>query len=285
MENILTVENLSKNLDDFSLKDISFKLPKGSIMGLVGENGAGKTSLIKSILNIYLRDQGKVHIFEQEFRGDMVELKDDIGLVLDGNFFHDNLNPRDIDLILKNLYSNWRSETYYAYLEKFKLPRDKKIKNYSKGMVMKLSLATALSHRARLLILDEPTSGLDPIVRLEILDELLDFIQDPENSVLFSSHITSDLDKIADYISLIHDGELIFSKDREELLTNYGIVKNRLEDIPADIGLRVMTNNFSSQVLVSNRFLLDDSFIVDKATIEDIMLFFIKGGKYEGPNN
>lgn len=285
MENILTVENLSKNLDDFSLKDISFKLPKGSIMGLVGENGAGKTSLIKSILNIYLRDQGKVHIFEQEFRGDMVELKDDIGLVLDGNFFHDNLNPRDIDLILKNLYSNWRSETYYAYLEKFKLPRDKKIKNYSKGMVMKLSLSTALSHRARLLILDEPTSGLDPIVRLEILDELLDFIQDPENSVLFSSHITSDLDKIADYISLIHDGELIFSKDREELLTNYGIVKNRLEDIPADIGLRVMTSNFSSQVLVSNRFLLDDSFIVDKATIEDIMLFFIKGGKYEGPNN
>lgn len=280
MENILEVKNLNKEFKDFSLRNISFEIPKGSIVGLVGENGSGKTTTIKSILNIIRRDRGQVTYFGQNLDEFEVDIKENLGVVLDGTFFYDSLTSLDIEKVLSKIHKSWDGEKFFAYLEKFKIPRDKKIKDLSKGTRTKLSIASALSHQSRLLILDEPTSGLDPIVRVEILDELLDFIQDGEKSVLFSTHITSDLDKLADYISFLHQGEMVFFKDREELLTNYGIVKTSMDDlekIPKDLIIRIMVNAFGVNVLVKDRLLLDSDFIVDRPTTEDIMLFYTRG--------
>lgn len=280
MENILEVKNLNKEFKDFSLRNISFEIPKGSIVGLVGENGSGKTTTIKSILNIIRRDRGQVTYFGQNLDEFEVDIKENLGVVLDGTFFYDSLTSLDIEKVLSKIHKSWDGQKFFAYLEKFKIPRDKKIKDLSKGTRTKLSIASALSHQSRLLILDEPTSGLDPIVRVEILDELLDFIQDGEKSVLFSTHITSDLDKLADYISFLHQGEMVFFKDREELITNYGIVKTSMDDlekIPKDLIIRIMVNAFGVNVLVKDRLLLDSDFIVDRPTTEDIMLFYTRG--------
>lgn len=283
MENILEVSGLSKSYEKFSLEDIDLSIPKGTIMGLVGENGSGKTTTIKGILNIIRRDKGDIRIFGLDNIEDDLEIKEDIGVVLDDSYFEENLNAKDINKIMGNIYKNWQPDSYLNYLKRFKIDEDKKIKEYSKGMKMKLSIAIALSHKAKLLILDEPTSGLDPIVRSEILDELQDFIQDEEKSILFSTHITSDLDKIADYITLIHNGRIILSKDRESLLTNYGLLKTSRDDfdrMDKDYIIGFRENKFGLEALVSNRFEFLAKYpesIIDEVNIEDIMLFYIRG--------
>ncbi len=283
MENILSVKDLTKKYEGFTLNEVSFQLPKGCIMGLVGENGAGKTTIIKLILNLIKKNGGNIKVFELDNIENDPKLKNRIGVVLDESNFHDNLRPNDISTIMKNIYNNWNKELFLKYLDRFKLPKDKRVKDYSKGMKMKLSISVALSHDPQLLILDEPTSGLDPIVRSEILDIFLEFIQDEEKAILFSTHITSDLDKIADYITFIHNGSIIFSESKEELVDNYGIIKcgandfNRVEkrDI---IGFR--KNQFGYEVLVTNKeknkFKYKD-LIMDNANLEDIMLFYIRG--------
>lgn len=283
MENILITENLSKKYDGFTLNEVSFQLPKGCIMGLVGENGAGKTTIIKLILNLIKKNSGEVQVFGLDNIENDPKIKNRIGVVLDESNFHDNLKPTDISIIMNNVYDHWNKELFLKYLDRFKLPKDKKVKNYSKGMKMKLSISVALSHNPELLILDEPTGGLDPIVRSEILDIFMDFIQDEEKAILFSTHITSDLDKIADYITFIHNGNIIFSESKEELVDNYGIIKcgtndfNRIDkrDI---IGYR--KNQFSYEVLVTNKQKNKSKykdFIMDNANLEDIMLFYIRG--------
>ena len=225
MNNILEVKNLSKKYDGFELKNVNIELPQGTIMGFIGENGAGKTTTIKSILNIIKRDSGKIKIFGLDNIENERKIKEDIGVVLDDSFLSEYLNPLDINKIMKNIYKNWDENLYFKYINDFKLPKEKISKEYSSGMKMKLKIAVALSHHPKLLILDEPTSGIDPVARNEILDIFQDFIQDEEHGIFVSSHITSDLEHIADYITFINNGKIVFTKTRDELLENYGIVK------------------------------------------------------------
>ena len=212
MENILEIKNLSKKYDGFELKNVNIELPKGMIMGFIGENGAGKTTTIKAILNIINRDAGEIKIFGSDNKENERKIKEDIGVVLDDSFLSEYLNPSDINKIMKNIYKNWDEKLYFKYIEDFKLPKEKISKEYSSGMKMKLKIAVALAHHPKLLILDEPTSGLDPVARNEILDIFQEFIQDENKGIFVSTHITSDLEHIADYITFINNGEIIFTK-------------------------------------------------------------------------
>ncbi|WP_286947685.1 ABC transporter ATP-binding protein, partial [Acetobacterium sp. UBA5834] len=219
MTNAIEIKNLNKNYQDFQLKDVSFKVPRGSIVGFIGENGAGKTTTIKAILNLIKRDGGTIEMLGMDNLKDEKKIKASVGVVMDGCNFHDNLKTGDISKMLASIYKNWNQKLYQQYLKKFKLPENKIIKEFSRGMKMKLQIAVALSHEPELLILDEATSGLDPIVREEILDVFMEFIQDEEHAILISSHITSDLDKIADYIVFIHQGEILLDEEKETLLS------------------------------------------------------------------
>ena len=198
---------------------------KGQIYGLIGKNGAGKTTTIKAILNLINIDSGEIKIFDKDYKRDEKFIKEKIGVLLDDSFFSERLTVLDINVILKNIYKNYDEVTFFNYLDKLKLPRDKKLSEFSTGMLMKLKIITALSHHPELLILDEPTSGLDPIARADILDIFKDFIQDENHSIFVSSHITSDLEHIADYIIFIKDGGIILIDEKDKLIDNYGVVK------------------------------------------------------------
>lgn len=279
MGNILEVKNLSKKYKDFELKNISFKLPKGMIMGLIGENGAGKTTTIKSILDIINNYNGEIRILGLNNK------KEDIGVVLDDMFFPEILLPNDINSIMKDVYKNWDSKLYFKYLNDFDLPKNKQIKTFSKGMRKKLEIATALSHHPKLLILDEPTSGLDPIARNEVIDIFQDFIQDAECSILLSSHITTDLEHIADYIIFINKGETLLSKTKDELLEQYGIVKcteSEFKNIEPKDFIRYKKNKYEYEVLVENKNEFNKKYninTIDKMTLEDLMVLMVKGEK------
>ena len=283
MENILEIKNLCKKYKGFELKNVNMALPKGMIMGLIGENGAGKTTTIKAILNILNRDSGEINIFGLNNKENEKEIKEDIGVVLDDSFLSEYLNPIDINKIMKNIYKNWDEKLYFKYIEDFDLPKDKISKEFSSGMKMKLKIATALSHKPKLLILDEPTSGLDPVARNDILDIFQEFIQDEEHGILVSSHITSDLEHISDYITFINEGEIIFTKTRDELLDNYGIVKCTQEEfkkIEKQDYVKYKKNRYEYDVLVEDKAKFNQKYnmkIIDKATIEDIMIIYIKG--------
>ena len=256
MENSLEVKNLCKKYNGFELKNVNLNLPKGMIMGLIGENGAGKTTTIKSILNVIKRDSGEINIFGLDNIKDEKKIKSDIGVVLDDSFLSEYLTPKDISKIMKNFYKTWDDSLYFQYIEKFNLPQNKISKEFSSGMKMKLKIATALAHKPKLLILDEPTSGLDPIARNEILDIFQDFIQDEEHSVLVSSHITSDLEHIADYITFINKGEIIFTKTRDELLEEYGVLKCAEEEfkkLDKKDYIKFKKNKYEYEVLVENK--------------------------------
>ncbi|NLL87869.1 MAG: ABC transporter ATP-binding protein [Firmicutes bacterium] len=280
MRNVLEINGLTKTYDRFTLDNISFALPEGSIMGFIGENGAGKTTTIKLILNIINRDKGKIKIFGRDNKVDDAELKQDIGVVLDEINFPDSLTPRNINQFMRHIYSNWDQQVFYNHLDQFALPQCKELKSFSRGMKMKLSIAVALSHNAKLLILDEPTSGLDPVVRDEILDIFLEFIQDEQHSIFLSTHITSDIEKVADYITFIHQGKLVFVEETDQLLIRYGILKCGLQEFaklePGSV-LRYRKNRFGVDALVEREKF--EGFTVDNATIEEIMLFIIRGEK------
>lgn len=285
MENILEIKNLCKKYSGFELKNININLPKGMIMGLIGENGAGKTTTIKSILNILNNYTGQIKIFDLDNKQNDKQIKEDIAVVLDDSFLSEYLTPKDINKIMKNIYKNWDENLYFKYIEEFDLPKDKISKEYSSGMKMKLKIATALSHKPKLLILDEPTSGLDPVARNEILDIFKDFIQDKEHGILLSSHITSDLEYLADYITFISEGEIIFTKTRDELLKNYGIAKcskEEFENIDKKDYIKYKQNRYEYEILVENKEVFKKKYgvsIIDKPTIEEIMLIYIKGVK------
>lgn len=285
MENVIEINNLCKKYDGFELKNVNLTLEKGTIMGLIGENGAGKTTTIKAILNHINTDQGEIKLFGLDNKENEKKIKEEIGVVLDDSFLSEYLTPIDINKIMKNIYKNWDEELYFKYIEDFKLPKDKISKEYSSGMKMKLKIATAISHHPRLLILDEPTSGLDPVARNEILDIFQEFIQDEENSILVSTHITSDLEHIADYITFISNGEIVLKKTRDELLENYGIVKcseDEFKKINKNDYIKYKKNRYEYEVLIENKFEFKKQYnieIIDKPTIEDIMLVYIKGEK------
>lgn len=285
MEYAIEVEKLNKEYKKFKLDNVSFKIPKGTIMGFIGENGAGKSTTIKAMLNLIKKDSGNVKILGEEIVDDAKDIKENLGIVLDGGNFHEKLNIKSINKIMKNIYRKWEEEEFYKYIERFNIDTSKKIEEFSKGMKMKLSIAVALSHKAKILILDEATSGLDPIVRDEILDIFMDFIQDEEHSILISSHITSDLEKIADYITFIHNGKILFSANKDKLIYDMGIAKCTEADfksIEKDDRIFYKKGTFSYEVLVKDRLTFSKKYpklVIDNSNLEEIMLFYIKGEK------
>lgn len=285
MGNILEVKNLCKKYNGFELKNVNLELPKGMIMGLIGENGAGKSTTIKSILNVIHKNAGEIKIFDLDHKKEEKQIKEEIGVVLDDSFLSEYLTPADINKMMKHIYKNWDEKLYFQYIDNFKLPKDKISKDYSSGMKMKLKIAVALSHHPKLLILDEPTSGLDPVARSEMLDIFQDFIQDEEHSILLSSHITSDLEHIADYITFINQGEIIFTKTRDELLEKYGIAKcskEEFERIAKKDFIQYRKNRYEYDILIEDKIEFQQKYhiqVMDKPTIEEIMLIHIKGEK------
>ena len=279
----LKLTNITKKYDDFILDNVSFNVPKGNIVGLIGENGAGKSTTLNSILEIIERDSGDVFILDSEKNIISNDIREKIGVVFDGNNFPEDLTPQKLNNVLKAIYNNWEEKKFYELLENFSLPKNKKIKKFSKGMKMKLSISVALSHKAELLILDEATSGLDPVVRDDILDILLDFVQEENNSILMSSHITSDLEKIADYIVFIHKGKVIFEETKDNLIYNYGMLKCKLkefDDIEKKDIIRYRKMDYGYEILIKNKKELEKKYpnvIMDNIKIEDIMLMYVKG--------
>lgn len=277
MEYAIELKDVCKKYKGFSLDNVSFSLPKGSIMGFVGENGAGKSTTLKSILDIVHPDKGVIKVLGCD-KNNIQSIKEEIGVVFDECYFHDNLKLTSVSKILNKIYKNWNQESFLFYTKKFKLPADKVIKEYSRGMKMKLSIAVALSHKAKLLILDEATSGLDPIVRDEILDIFMDFIQDENNSVLISSHIISDLEKVADYITFIHEGKIKFSESKDNLIYNYGMVRCKKDDfskIDDKYIVGVRRNSYGVEVLIKNKKEFEREnrgLLVESTSIEDIIL-------------
>ena len=283
MTNAIEIRGLCKSFGDFALDRIDLTLPGGSIMGLIGENGAGKTTTIKCILNLIRRDAGEISIWDRDNLREERAAKAGVGVVLDECFFHDSLRPRDLDRVLGPVFPDWDRGLYGDYLDKFRLPANKLIREFSRGMKMKLSLAAALAHRPRLLILDEATAGLDPVVRDEILDEFLAFIQDEDHAILISSHITSDLEKAADYITYLHQGKVVLSEAKDVILDSYGRAAGTAEQLarvdPADL-VRVRRGSFGWEGLVADRAAFQRKYrdlLVEKTTLEDIMLFIGKG--------
>ena len=281
MTNAFMVSGLTKTYQDFVLDHVSFTVPSGSIVGLIGENGAGKSTTINAALGLIQKEDGVVSILDrEELDGD---IKEQIGVVFDGSNYPEILSPRKLNRVMKNIYRTWDEQVYLRLLKQFSLPSDKQIKQFSKGMKMKLAISAAFSHHSRLLILDEATSGLDPVVRDDILDMLLDFVQDEEHSILVSSHITSDLEKIADYIVFIHEGKVVFEKPKDELTEGYGILKCGAAQFDAldksdIISYRKM--DYEWQILVSNRERMQKKYpkaLVVPATIDEIMLLYVKG--------
>ena len=283
MEYNLEICNLTKHHSNFSLKNIQLQLPKGSIMGLIGENGAGKTTLIKTILGLIKKNEGTISLFNQQLNSsNEQQIKEHIGVVFDEIHFPETLTPKNINLSFSHIYHNWDSSLFWYYIEKFKIPEKKMIKEFSRGMKMKLSIAVALSHNPKLLILDEATSGLDPVVRNEILDVFLDFIQNEEHSILMSSHITTDLEKVCDYITFIQNGEIQFSRSKDEVTEQFGILKCGKEDFKTISKIDILGyrhSHFGYEILIENRSSMAKkypSFVIDPATLEDIMLFYGK---------
>lgn len=285
MSNSIELKNVSKHYPLFELENISFNVPSGSIVGFIGENGAGKTTTLKLILNEVRRDSGSIQVFGKDNIRDERKMKEQLGVVFDESYFHGEFRSMDIGNILKRIYSSWDEALYQRYLQQFQLPKQKLIKEYSKGMKMKLSIASALAHRPRLLILDEATSGLDPVVRSDILDLLLDFMQDESHAILFSSHITSDLEKIADYITFIHEGKIVFDRSKDDLIYRCGIVKCSASDFAkmdkSDL-VRWRKEEMGYHALVMDKDAFRRKYpgmVVDNAAIDDIMLLYVKGEK------
>ena len=256
MENILELRQVSKSFpgSSFRLEDISFSLPYGAVLGFVGENGAGKTSTIGCILNTIAQYDGSIKLFGKEMRDSDTDIRERIGVVYDGDNFPSYLSANQVSEIMAGIYKNWDKTLFCHYLEKFKLAPTQKIKQYSRGMTMKLAIAAALSHHPQLLVLDEATSGLDPIMRDEMLDVFLDFVQDERHSILLSSHITSDLEKIADYITFIHNGRLIFSALKDDLRYNYAVMRcseNQFQALNQEDMMAYLKRDYQVDVLLS----------------------------------
>lgn len=285
MDTILQIKDLTKRYKNFTLDHVSMEIPQGMIFGLVGENGAGKTTTISAVLNMIEKDEGTITVFGKDHQRAEREIKQDIGVVIDGLGPFTGYYVKDIHPIMKKIYDNWDRELFFGYLDSFRLPLDKKIKDLSKGMAVKLNFAIALSHHPRLLILDEATSGLDPVMRDEILSLLQDFVIDGVSSVLLSTHITSDLDKIADYVMLLHEGKVMFTKTKEELDVDFGILhcgKDMFDALSDEDIVYYIKEEFEYRVLIQNKRELVASIrnlVIDRATIEDIMLFYIRGKK------
>lgn len=283
MNNALEISNLRKEFRDFTLNNISFSLPAGYIMGFVGQNGAGKTTTIRCILNMAVRDGGEIKVFGLDNVRDELAIKQELAAVFDEIFFVDTWRVREVEKAIRGFYSRWDSRLYGEYLKKFELSPEKQVEELSRGMKMKLMLAVAMSHNAKLLILDEPTSGLDPVARDELLNILREYIADGEKSVFFSTHITSDLELSADYITLIDHGNIFYSGTKDDLLESFLIVKGGPNDLTGTlkgkiIGLSSTSTGFSGMIKASEKRLLSKEIVTEQPTIDEILVAISKGG-------
>lgn len=279
MTDAIKIKNLSKSFRNFRLGPLDLEIKKGTITGFIGENGAGKSTTIKLILDVIARDGGGIEIFGKDIKDLPVDDKYKIGFVFDDLFLPGSMKIDEIEKFHSLLYKNyWEKGTFYEFIDKFALPINIPIEDFSRGMKMKLGLALAMSHGAEILILDEPTSGLDPVVRDDFLDILLDFIQDEDHTVLISSHILSDLEKIADYIAFIHKGELIFNEEKDGLSEKYGLVSlgdEEYESLDKSALVGVRKHQFGRECLV-RREKMPANFDIERPSIEDIMVYMIK---------
>ncbi|MGE7022489.1 ABC transporter ATP-binding protein [Solibacillus cecembensis] len=286
MENVIELQHIQKSFDGFQLKDLSLTVKKGFVTGFIGGNGVGKSTTIKLIMNLLQPDNGTVSIFGLNYKEHEKEIKQRIGFVFDENIFYENLTLAEMKKIIKPAYKNWDDNIFAQYVKTFELPLNKKIKTFSKGMMMKASLTMALSHHAELIIMDEPTSGLDPIFRRELLDILHDLMQDGEKTIFFSTHITTDLDRIADYITFIHKGEHMFTKEFYKIEEEYAIVKGGNELLDRDTEqefVSIRKSNHGFEALTANKKRIENIFgemvMLEKPTLEDIMFYTKKGAE------
>lgn len=287
MENILEISGLHKSYGKFSLQDIAFSLPEGCITGLIGINGAGKTTTLRTILGLTPKVSGNVRLLGMDMETNEKQIKERIGIVLDGGGFYDELSLSEMKNIVASAYKSWDETEYRMYLDRFSLGPKQKINELSKGMRMKYALALALSHKAELLIMDEPTSGLDPLIRSQLLDILKEFMNNGGRGVFFSTHITSDLDKIADMLIMIDNGKIIFQEEKDILLDSYRIVKGDLNDLTKDTEKLFVNISKTAFGFTGITKQLEDvkkampDVVIERTTIEDVMLCNIKGGKKE----
>ena len=286
MENILEIKELNKSYADFALKDVSFSLPRGYIMGFVGENGSGKTTTIRSILNMAKIDSGKISVFGLDSIKDTVAIKQRLGVVFDSLYLAEHLSVKQIEKQLMPFYSEWDTKEFHSKIKQFGLPEDKAVGEFSKGMKMELMIAVALSHNAELMILDEPTSGLDPVARDELLDILAEYIEDEERSVLFSTHITADVERVADYITMLHGGRVWFTGTKEALDRKYVLLKGAEEDLPDSlrekcIGYHAYRNGFDAMLDTQYLDEVPDALVTEKANIDEILVYIAKEARHE----
>lgn len=285
MDAAIQIDHLSKAYPGFCLENLSLILPSGAILGLIGENGAGKTTIMNLILHAAEQDSGEIRIFGKDHLAHEKELKQHIGVVQDTCNLPRIFTISDIEPVMRRVYADWDRDRFRELIQKFQLPIKQELWTFSKGMKVKLSFAIALAHHSKLLLLDEATSGLDPVMRDEVLDLLLDFVQDDENSVLLSTHITGDLEKIADYVAFLHEGTLLFCKQKDELIYHYGIIHCGAEQFariaPGDM-VAWRRQDYEHQILVADRADAAKKYpecVIDPATLDDIMLLYIRGGQ------
>ena len=281
IKNVIELRNVVKDYGDFKLDNVSFAVPEGSVCGFIGQNGAGKTTTINLILDVIKKDAGEVFLFGQPVDGKSASLREDVGVVFDEMGFHDFMTGKDINIMMKNIYKNWDEKVFFDYLKKFSLPSKKPCGKFSRGMRMKLQIAVALSHHAKLLVMDEPTSGLDPIVRNEMINIFREFVVEEDHTILLSSHITGDLEKIADEVVFIDGGKIVLSGNKDEILEKHGILKckkNELSKISESLIVSFEESSFGAEVLVNDRHAaarLYPDMVIEPALLEQIMIFYV----------
>lgn len=281
IRNVIEVKNVTKDYGDFKIDNISFAVPEGSVCGFIGQNGAGKTTTIKAILDVINVDAGEIFVFGQDVKIDSARLREDIGVVFDEMGFHEFMTGKDINIMMKNIYKNWDENVFFEYLKKFSLPSKKPCGDFSRGMRMKLQIAVALSHNAKLLIMDEPTSGLDPIVRNEMLQIFREYVIEEDHTILLSSHITGDLEKLADEVVFINGGRIVLAGNKDEILEKHGLLKckkDELRDISDELIVHTEVETFGVTVLVNDKNAcakLYPQMVIEQASLEDIMLFYV----------
>jgi ABC-2 type transport system ATP-binding protein len=285
VKNAIEIRNVTKDYGDFKLDSITFDVPEGSVCGFIGQNGAGKTTTIKLLLDVRAKDAGEIFVFGRDMSKESAAVREDIGVVFDEMGFNEYLTAKDINIIMRNIYKNWDEKVFFDYLKRFALPSKKKCGDFSRGMRMKLQIAVALSHNAKLLVMDEPTSGLDPIVRHEILEIFREFVLEEDHTILLSTHITSDLEQIADEIVFINAGKIVLKGNKDELIERHGILKCKKDErrkISDSLVISEEDNSFGIQLLVNDRTACEKLYpksVIEPATIEQIMLGYVSSPK------
>ncbi len=288
IKNVIELKDVTKDYGDFKLEGISFAVPEGSVCGFIGQNGAGKTTTIQLILDAINRDGGEVYLFGEDVNGDSSALRENVGVVFDEMGFHDFLTAKQINTIMKNIYKNWNEEQFFEYLKRFSLPLKKRCGAFSRGMRMKLQIATALSHDAKLLIMDEPTSGLDPIVRNEMLQIFREYVVEEDHTILLSSHITGDLEKIADEVVFIDGGKIVLKGNKDDILERHGLLKckkDQLKEISESLIVWADVSSVGAEVLVNDRKSAEKLYpkmVIEPIGLEEIMIYYVNKSKGYG---